>query len=128
MARQNIRQENRKGFSAPSATAAIRTKDPLASRAAAAIVFGGIIAVEDAVPVQSFILAAAWTALLLERKSSSFSFPASATKRKDCDMECVAAGTQSLGRDNFDCATDGATRLSETMEKGRTALTVLWPR
>jgi len=128
MARQNIRQEDRKGFSAPSMTAAIRTKDPLASRQAAAIIFDGIIAVEDAVPVQCFILAAAWTALLLERKSSSFSFPASATKRKDRDIECVAAGTKSFGRDNFDGTTDGATRLSGTMDKGRTALTALWSR
>jgi hypothetical protein len=128
MARQNLRQEDRKGFSAPPAPAAIRTEDPLTSRAAAAIIFGGIVAVEEAVPVQCFILAAAWTALRLERKSSSFSFPASATKRKDRDMERVAAGTQSLGRDNFDGAADGATRLSGTMEKRRTALTALWPR
>jgi hypothetical protein len=113
MARQNIRQENRKGFSATTATTAIRTKDPLTSRQAAAIVFGGIIAVEDAVPVQRFIAAAAGTALLLERKSSFFSFPASATKRKGRDMECVAAGTKSFGRDNFYGTPDGATRSRE---------------
>lgn len=101
MAWQNIRQKDRKGFSTTPATAAIRTEDPLASAQPAAIVFGGIIAVEDAVPVQSFISAAAWTALLLERKSSSFSFPASATKRKERDMERVAAGTKTFGREQF---------------------------
>jgi hypothetical protein len=86
VARQNIGQENRKRFPTTAALSAIRTKDPLASSEAAAIVFGGIVAVEDAVPVQRFILAAAWTALLFERKSSAFSFWASATKRNGGDM------------------------------------------
>jgi hypothetical protein len=80
VARQNFGQEDRKCFSATAATTAIRTKNPLATAQPAAIVFSGIIAVEDTVPVQRFILAAAWTALLFERKSSSFSFAASATK------------------------------------------------
>lgn len=74
VARQNVGQKDRKCFSATAAVAAIRTKDPLA---------------------------AAWTALLLERKSSSFSLSASATKRKGRDMGCVAAGTKTVGRDLF---------------------------
>lgn len=66
MARQNPGQNQGKRFSATTTTAAIRTKDPLASAQAAAIVFDRIIAVEDAVPVQCLVSAAAWTALLLE--------------------------------------------------------------
>lgn len=104
VARQDVGQEDRECFSATTATTAIRTKDSLAAAQPAAIVFSGIIAVEDTVPVQRFILAAAWTALLFERKSSSFSFAASATKRKGGDMRCVAAGTKVFGRDLFDGA------------------------
>jgi len=47
---QNFGQENRKRFSAAAALSAIGTKDPLAP-AQAAVGSGGIIAVEDAVPV-----------------------------------------------------------------------------
>jgi hypothetical protein len=50
VARQNFGQENRKRFSAAAALSAIGTKDPLAP-AQAAVGNGGIIAVEDAVPV-----------------------------------------------------------------------------
>ncbi|HET8667384.1 MAG TPA: hypothetical protein VFM10_05340 [Terriglobales bacterium] len=91
VARQDVGQEDRECFSATAATAAIRTKDPLAAAQAAAIVSNGIIAVEDTVPIQRFSLTAAWTALLFERKSSSLSFAASATKQKGRDMGCVAA-------------------------------------
>ena len=104
VARQDVGQEDRKCLSATAATTAIRTKDPLAAAQSAAIAFSGIVAVEDTVPVQRFILAAAWTALLFERKSSSFSFAASATKRKGRDMGCVGAGTKRFGRDLFDGA------------------------
>jgi hypothetical protein len=38
------------------------------------------------VPVQRFILAAAWTALLLDRESSAFSFWPSAAKLNSGDM------------------------------------------
>ena len=117
VARQNFGQEDRKCFPATAATTAIRTKDPLAAAQPAAIVSSGIIAVEDTVPVQRFILTAAWTALLFERKSSSFSFAASATKRKGRDMGCVAAGIKTFGRDLFDGACGRRDSVRQDLEK-----------
>lgn len=125
MAWQHVGQENRKGFSAASATTTIRTKDPLASSQAAAIVFGGIVAVEDTVPVQRFIMAAAWTALLFEGKSSSFSFSASATKRNRGDMGRMAA-EKNASRPDLLTALGGGTRFRKVWGKGGTALTALW--
>lgn len=126
VARQDIRQEDRKCFSTTTATTAIRTKDPLTAAQPAAIAFGGIIAVKDTVPVQRFILAAAWTALLLERKSSSFSFGASATKRKGRDMGCVAAGTKPVGRDLFDGACSRRDSVRQDLEKQKDGADGTW--
>ena len=117
VARQNVGQEDRKGFSTTTATTAIRTKNPLAAAQSAAIVFSRIITVEDTVPVQRFILAAAWTALLFERKNSSFSFTASATKRKGRNIACVAAGTKTFGRDLFDGACRRRDSVRQDLEK-----------
>jgi hypothetical protein len=50
MARQDLGQENGKSASAAAALAAIGTKDPL-SPGRLAVGFGGIVAVENAVPV-----------------------------------------------------------------------------
>lgn len=119
VARQHVSQEDRKCFSATAATTSVRTEDPLAAAEPAAIVFCGIIAVEDTVPVQRFILAAAWTALLLERKSSSFSFAASATKRKGRDMGRFGAGTKTLGRDFFYGACSRRDSVHQDLEKKR---------
>jgi hypothetical protein len=64
---------------------AIGTKHPLATDELGAGV-GRIIAAKNTVPVRGFIAPAAWTALLLEGKSSVFNFGTSATKRKGRDM------------------------------------------
>lgn len=50
MARQDLGQENGKSASAAAALAAIGTEDPL-SPGRLAVGFGGIVAVENAVPV-----------------------------------------------------------------------------
>jgi hypothetical protein len=126
---QNVCQEDRKCFSATAAMTAIRTKDPLTAAQPAAIVFSGIIAVKDTVPVQRFILAAAWTALLFERKSSSFSFGASATKRTGRAIKCVAARRNTFGRDLFDGACSRRDSVLQDLEKEKdgadgTALTL----
>jgi hypothetical protein len=118
VARQNIGQENRERLPATAAVSAIRTKDPLSATQAAAIVFGGIVAVEDAVPVQRFILAAAWTALLFEGKSSSFSFSASATKRNGGDMGRVAAEKNAARPDPFDGSSAAGLDSERFEEKG----------
>lgn len=76
---QHVRQQQGKGAPATAALAAIGTKYPLAAdRVAGGLV--GIVAVEEAVPVQGFDLIAAGTALLLEGKSASFSAGSSRTK------------------------------------------------
>ncbi len=116
VARQNVGQEDRKRFSTTAATAAIRTKDPLATGQAAAV-FGRVIPIEDAVPVQRFVLAAAWTALLFERKSSSFNFSGLATKRKGRDIGLCCCRNENSWSRFFDGA-NGGTRFREVLEKG----------
>jgi hypothetical protein len=118
VARQNIGQKNREGFTTTAAPAAIGTKDPLASRPEGAVVFGRIVAVEKAVPIQCFILAAAWTALLLEGKSSFCSFWASATKRNRFDMGRFAAGMTKVGRDFFYGAQTAGLGPERTRKRG----------
>jgi hypothetical protein len=100
---------------------AIGTKHPLATDELAAGV-GRIIAAKNTVPVQGFIAPAAWTARLLEGKSSVFNFGASATKRKDRDMGRVAAESKTVGRDNFDGTCWRRDSVEWDREKGRTAL------
>ena len=113
---QNIRQKNRKSLAATAATEAIGTKDPLAPRQEAAVIFGRIVAVKEAVPIQRFLPAAAWTALLFERKSSSFSFSRSRTKRNFFSgMGGVAAGTNTARREFF----DGTFRRRDSVQKGQ---------
>lgn len=97
---QNVRQHYGKGPATTAALPAIGTKHPLATDELAAGV-GRIIAAQNTVPVQGFIAPAAWTALLLEGKSSSFSFWVSATKRKGRDMGRVAAESKTVGPDYF---------------------------
>jgi hypothetical protein len=110
VARQNVRQEDGESASASAALSAVGAKHPLAP-GQAALGLGRIIAVEQTVPVQRFISAAAWTALLFEKKSSSWSFSGPRTKRNGWDMERLAAGRKSSGRDFFCGAADGATRF-----------------
>ena len=77
--RQNLSQKNGKRAPATAAAAAIGTKHPLATRPLRAGL-GGIVAAQETVPVQRFDALAAWTALLLEGKSDSFSADSSRTK------------------------------------------------
>jgi hypothetical protein len=100
---------------------AIGTKHPLATDELAAGV-GRIIAAKNTVPVQGFIAPAAWTALLLEGKSSVFNFGASATKRKGRDMGELLSKTKRLVEIIFYGTADGATRFRKVKEKRRTAL------
>ena len=79
MPRQHVRQQQREGAPATAALAAIRTEHPLPTQTLAAGLVG-IVAAQDAVPVQGLALAAAGTALLLEGKSASFSAGSSRTK------------------------------------------------
>lgn len=125
VARQHVRQKNGERFSTTAATTAIRTKDPLATGQAAAV-FGRVIPIEDAVPIQRFMLAAAWTALLFERKSSSFNFSGLETKRKGCDIGSFCCRNENSWSRFFD-GTNGGTRFREVLEKGGTALTALCP-
>lgn len=70
-----------KGAPATAALAALRTEHPLPTQTLAAG-FVGIVAAQQAVPVQRFSPSAAGTALLLEGKSISFSAGSSRTKWK----------------------------------------------
>lgn len=76
---QHVRQHQGEGAPATAALAPIGTEDPLAPDGAP-VGFIGIVAAQDAVPVQGFDLAAAGTALLLEGKSVSFNAGSSRTK------------------------------------------------
>lgn len=77
--RQHFRQDEGKGSSATATLPAIGTKHPLPADGLATG-SGGIVAAENAVPVQRFGLAAAGAALLLEGKSSESSACQSRTK------------------------------------------------
>jgi hypothetical protein len=123
MARQDLGEENREGASTPTALTAIGAKDTLAS-AEAALGGGGIVALEKAVPVQSFGLVAAWAALLFERKSSWFNSVASRTKRnRACDMGWLLPDAKPIV-EFFPTALLTAELASErSRDGGRTALT-----
>lgn len=77
--RQHLRQQEREGFSTTAPPPAIGTKHPLAPQRLRPGL-GGIIAVQETVPVQRLNTLAAWTALLLEGKSASLSAGSSRTK------------------------------------------------
>jgi hypothetical protein len=77
--RQHVRQHEREGAPTTAALAAIGTEHPLAAQTLAAGLIG-IVAAQDAVPVQRFGPPAAGTALLLEGKSVCFSAGSSRTK------------------------------------------------
>jgi hypothetical protein len=77
--RQHLRQQERKSFPTTAPLPAIGTKHPLAAHPLRTGP-GGIIAAQETVPVQRFDALAAWTALLLEGKSASFSAGSSRTK------------------------------------------------
>lgn len=79
MARQNVCQHEGKGFAAAALLPTIGTKHPLAPDGLAAGL-GRIVAVQQAVPVQGFNLAAAGAALLLEQKSRVLNSSWSRTK------------------------------------------------
>lgn len=80
VARQHRGEENRKGFSTPSAPSPIRAKHPLPPLAYARTLLGRF-APQAAVAVQCPGAPAVWTAALLERKSSCSSSSGSLTKR-----------------------------------------------
>jgi hypothetical protein len=77
--RQNPGQNQGKRLPTAAALPAIGTEHPPATNQLTAGL-GGIVAAQDAVPVQGFSLTAAGAALLLEGKSASFSAGSSRTK------------------------------------------------
>jgi hypothetical protein len=77
--RQNLSQKNGKRAPATPAPPAIGTKHPLSAHPLRTGL-GGIVAAQETVPVQRFRSLAAWTALLLEGKSVSFSADSSRAK------------------------------------------------
>lgn len=77
--RQNLSQKNGKRAPATTAPPAIGTKHPLSAHPLPTGL-GAIVAAQETVPVQLFRSLAAWTALLLEGKSVSFSAGSSRAK------------------------------------------------
>jgi len=118
MPRQHVGQQQREGAPASAALAAIRTEHPLAPLALAAGLVG-IVAAQDAVPVQGFSPPAAGAALLLEGKSASFSAGSSRTKwkgrwniRSCCPRNSIAVELF------FDGTPDGGTRWQRIEKQG----------
>jgi len=125
--RQHVRQENGKGLPATAAPSTIGTKHPLSAH----MFFGAIkrvVAVENAVSVQSLALLAVRARQLLERKNCAWSSEESRTKRKNgCDIRSCCLSQTGFVQHFSDGTPDGATHLNGIMERERTALTAFQP-
>jgi hypothetical protein len=125
--RQNLGQHQGKRFPAATALPAIGTKHPLAPKTLASGLVG-IVAAQEAVPVQGLGSPAAGTALLLEGKSAAFSAGSSRTKWKGRwnIHSCCRIGAIFVEL-FLDGTADGATQVKRIEKRGRTARTALRP-